>query len=130
MISRLYFENFDDKDSTFYVDFYDGLQVVFCPYPWPVDPPRLSYAQLRVGASGEELTPRFNVYADEGGGRFTEIPPRAEHRQNLGVHWELAYEFLRPVGFQTLEQQRAWSYVKGTLIYAQQLQRPPRKGLF
>jgi hypothetical protein len=134
-----YYDNFNDEYSTFYIDFDDGFQVVFCPHPWPVEPPRLSYTLYRWGVTGQELD-RFNIHTDEGGGRTTQVRPIGpnreddydldRHRHAFGVHWERAYNHLRPRPYNSPERKRAWSYVEGSLIFAQRLQEPRRRGLF
>jgi len=89
---------------------------------------RLTHVQLRFGPTGEELA-RYNVHESDGGGKFTLISGE-EHREELGAHWELAYNHLRPRPFDTPKRQRAWGYLEGSLPYHQKLQEPPRSGLF
>jgi hypothetical protein len=134
MVDGPYYDNFGNEHSTFYVDFYDGFQVVFCPYARPVPPPRLSYVLFRFGVTGEELD-RFNVHLAEGGGKFVQVRPSGvaadaydpcKYRREFGEHWELAYLKLQPEPFDSPERRRAWSYLEGSLIYAKQLQRPCR----
>jgi hypothetical protein len=128
VIDGPYFDKIDDPDSTFYIDFTDGLQLAFRPYPRPVPPPRLTYVQLRFGASGEELA-RFNVHGQEGGGKFTLIPLKSCYRRELGAHWKLAHDYLKPRPFDTPERLRAWSYLDGSLVYADALEKPAQAGL-
>jgi hypothetical protein len=128
VIDGPHYDNLNDEFSIFCVDFDDGLQLAFCPHPWPVLPPRLTCVQLRFGVSGEELA-RFNVHGQEGGGKFTLIPLDTEYRRELGVHWKLAHDYLKPRPFDSQERLRAWSYVNGSLVYAENLQRPRRSGI-
>jgi hypothetical protein len=123
-----HFDNVDDSFSSFYIDFTDGLQLAFCPYPRPIRPPRLTHVTLRFGVSGEELA-RFNVHGDDGGGKFTLIPPESEYRQELGAHWRLAHDYLKPRPFDTIDRLRAWSYAEGALVYAEALMRPAHIGI-
>ena len=120
------FEDFDDIFSTFFVDFDDGMQLAFHPYPEA--PPRLARVQLKFGATGQELA-RYNVHGTEGGGKFS-LVYGDEYRHELGVHWALAYQFLRPRPFTSRKRECAWSYLAGTLVYAERLQKSARTGLF
>jgi len=123
-----HFDNVDDLLSTFCIDFTDGLQLAFSPYPRPVPPPRLSYVQLRFGPDGKELA-RYNVHGQEDGGKFTLVPPDSDCRHELGLHWKLAHDYLKPRPFGAPERLRAWSYVEGSLVYAEALLRPARGGV-
>lgn len=124
-----YFDNFDDLFSTFYLDFTDGLRLIFGPYPRPVPPPRLSYVQLCFGVTAEELV-CYNIKGKDRGSPLTLIPHDSVHRKDLGLHWKLACEYLKPRPFDNSERLRAWSYVQGSLIYAEALMRPARSGIF
>lgn len=134
-----YYDKFDDEFSTFYIDFDDGFQVVFCPHQALVPPPRLSYVLYRWGVTGEELD-RFNVKATEGGGKTCQVRPIGmnpdeeydpdKHRHAFGVHWERAYLHLQPRPFESKERKRAWSFVEGSLVYAKRLQERRLRGPF
>jgi hypothetical protein len=123
-----HFVDIHDEFSTFYIDFTDGLQLAFCPHPRPVPPPRLNCVQLRFGVTAEELA-RYNVKGQDRGGPLTLIPHDSSYRQELGLHWKLAYEYLKPRPFDSLERLRAWSYVEGSLVYAEALMRPAHSGV-